>query len=143
VEKENLNYPNRLTFNKKASNIMKSSQMNNPIQINDLIEKKPMTSSITITALDDHPKEALHSPTARYMQKASMMSPIRAGGISHEKMNIDNKMMKKSSFYQYELEHKRFMSSNEEIINENEFEDSPTNNKNRKFNFKKFPSLNS
>lgn len=65
---------------------MKSSQMKNPVLINDLIGKKPMTSSITITALDDRPNDGMHyhaSPTTRNIQKTSMMSPLRVGGMSH------------------------------------------------------------
>ena len=85
IEKENINNHNKPPSTRRNSHIMKSSQIKNPLLINDLIEKKPMTSSITITALDDPPNGGtkISSPTTRNMQKASMMSPLRAGGMSH------------------------------------------------------------
>jgi hypothetical protein len=48
-------------------------------------------------------------------------------------------MMKRSSFYQYELENKKFLSNNEVIIDEDEFEESPNRRIERKL--KKFPSM--
>lgn len=46
--------------------------------------------------------------------------------------------MKRSSYYQYEMEHNNFPISHEMVIAEDEMEDSPRHNLNR---VKKFPSM--
>lgn len=78
MEKENVNNQNKPSSIRKTSTIMKSSQMKNPLLITDLSDKKPMTSSITITALDDHLAHGPISPAARSVQKTSMISPLRS-----------------------------------------------------------------
>ena len=117
MEKENFNQSNKLSSVRKTSTIMKSSQIKSPLLIKDFIDKKPMTSSITITALEDqinskHDQHGLNSPNTRSLQKTSMITPLKAG-LSNEKLHMDKQqMMKRSSFYQYELEHKKFLSNN-------------------------------
>ena len=93
------------------------------------MEKKPMASSITITALDDQQQvpsfpSPMHHHQQDYIKKKSMMSPRYS-----ENPNIQGKntspQVKRSTFYQYELEHKNFPLSNELVINEDDMEDSP------------------
>jgi hypothetical protein len=90
------------------------------------MEKKPMASSITITALDEHPGPLTH---IEQPNKKSMLSPRPAPSQN---------MMKRSSYYQYEMEHQNFPLSHEMVIAEDEMEDSPRHNR---VHIKKLPSM--
>jgi hypothetical protein len=54
MEKENCQSSKQSTIRKDS--IIRSNHSKNPLKIRELLEKKPMASSITITALDEHPE---------------------------------------------------------------------------------------
>jgi hypothetical protein len=54
VEKENGRQSSKHSTIRKQDSIIKSTNGKNPMKIRELMEKKPMASSITITALEDH-----------------------------------------------------------------------------------------
>lgn len=84
------------------------------MKIRELMEKKPMASSITITALDDHLPLETNSPhAADNIRKKSMISPNRASTQGHQAQ--PKNLMKRSSYYQYETEHHNFGMNNEVI----------------------------
>jgi hypothetical protein len=68
-----------------------------------------------------------------YFKKKSLMSPRLSEQPGYKSNNPAS--MKRSSYYQYEMEHNNFPLSNEFIIAEDELEDSPKNfnKKGRKF----------
>ena len=99
-------------------------------RIKDLMDKKPMTSSITITALQDQHQQAnhptFHSPLDqhKYFKKKSMMSP-RFSEHPHNNPNKPQAQVKMSSIYQYERQYNNFPLSNEYVISEDNMDDSP------------------
>jgi hypothetical protein len=54
VEKENGKQSSKQSTIRKQDSIIRSANGKNPMKIRELMEKRPMASSITITALDDH-----------------------------------------------------------------------------------------
>ena len=64
-----------------------------------------------------------------------MISPNRVSTQGHQAQ--PKNLMKRSSYYQYETEHHNF-GMNNEVIAEDQMEDSPKNNHKR---IKKFPSM--
>jgi hypothetical protein len=77
------------------------------------MEKKPMASSITITALEDHmPGEPSSSNNIDKLKKKSMLSPSRMESPVDKQKNL----MKRSSYYQYETVHHNFGVNNKMII---------------------------
>jgi hypothetical protein len=77
------------------------------------MEKKPMASSITITPLEDHmPGESNSSSKIDKFKKKSMLSPSRMESA----VDKQNKLMKRSSYYQYETLHHNFGVNNKMVI---------------------------
>ena len=97
-------------------------------KIRELMQKKPMASSITITALDDQQPQSptFTSPLQHNenLKKKSMMSPRYLENPNFNSPHV-SPPIKRSTFYQYELEHNNFPLSNEYVIAEDEMEDSP------------------
>lgn len=96
-------------------------------KVKDLMDKKPMTSSITITALEDQQQQSQRpafpafpsSPPPpeqkEYFKKKSMMSP-RYSEHPQNNPNRPPAHVKMSSIYQYEREYNNFPLSNEYVI---------------------------
>lgn len=84
-----------------------------------------MASSITITALDDHSPiyPISHLQNSEQFKKKSLMAPSTARVSDF----TTKPPMKRSTYYQYELEHINFPIANEFVIAEDEMEDSPKN----------------
>ena len=79
-----------------------------------------MASSITITALEDQQPQSPTFPSphnqTESIKKKSMMSP-RSSEHFHGQ-NFNSPPIKRSTFFQYELEHNNFPLSNEYVIAE-------------------------
>jgi hypothetical protein len=128
IEKEN---SGGMTSSKQSSRRQDSlglRSLRQPLQIRELLDRKPMASSITITALEDQP----HPNPTDHFRKKSMIAPLR----NEERGPA---IMKRSSYYQYEMEHHNFPLAHEMVIAEDEMEDSP--NKNFMKKVRKFPSM--
>lgn len=52
MEKENCRQSSKQSTIRKQDSLIRSTNSKNPVRIRELMEKKPMASSITITALD-------------------------------------------------------------------------------------------
>ena len=89
---------------------MKNNKVQQQEKYKSLIDKKPLTSSITITALEDHENKYVKD----HFKKNSMMSPrfseLPEGQYHRRPLN------KQSSVYQYEIEHNQFPLPNDFII---------------------------
>ena len=113
MEKENCRQSSKQSTARKQDSLLRSNHTNHqPIKIRELMEKKPMASSITITALEDMPLEP-NSPKPNDNRKKSMLSPSRI----HQQPDTHNNAMKRSSYYQYEMEHNNF-TNNQMVIAE-------------------------
>jgi hypothetical protein len=92
MEKENCRTSSKQSTRKQDS-IIRSSNSKQPLRIRELMDKKPMASSITITALDElHPQPQPAPPPDN--RKKSLISP-------HRQPPPSNNPMKRSSYYQY------------------------------------------